>query len=116
MRYSAKLIFQYRVMVKGNPGKRRLCEDRIVLIDAGDAESAYEEAIIKGKKAEHDYLNSEENRVYFEFIGISDLLHLGAECESDEVWYDIRERLLPKENKKKIIPTKRQLLKSRSIE
>jgi hypothetical protein len=33
-RYAAKLLFQFRVEVNGDSGKRRLCEERIVVLEA----------------------------------------------------------------------------------
>ena len=48
--------------------------------------------------------NDEGHTVYFEFIGVMDLLCLGAECDDDEVWYDIRERLLPMERSDVFVP------------
>ena len=48
--------------------------------------------------------------VYFEFIGVMDLLHLGPECDDDQVWYDIHERLLPMERKLEVIPAESDLL------
>jgi hypothetical protein len=38
-----------------------------------------------------------------------DLLCLGSECEADEVWYEIRERLLPMERRDKLIPKEGEL-------
>lgn len=42
--------------------------------------------------------------VFFEFIGVMELLSLDPACHEDEVWFEIRERLLPKENRSKLIP------------
>jgi hypothetical protein len=38
-----------------------------------------------------------------------DLLRLGSECEEEEVWYDITERLLPMERSARLIPLARAL-------
>lgn len=108
-RYSAKLLFQFRVDVDGDPGKRRLCEERIIVLEAGTAQAALKKAHRRGKDAEHSYANDNGNIVHFEFIGIVDLLLLGAECNDDEVWYDIRERLLPMERRDKLIPPESEL-------
>ena len=108
-RYSALLLFQFRVMVRGNPGKRRICEERIVHFRASSARRALAVAKRKGRAAQHTYLNSDGHKVYFEFVGVMDLRHLGSECEEDEVWYDIVERLLPKERKARWIPPEREL-------
>jgi hypothetical protein len=108
-RYAAKLLFQFRVMVGNDPGKRRLCEERIVLIEAASAKAALAEAKRIGKKARHKYRNTDGNDVYFEFIGVLDLMHLGVECEPNEVWYDIKEMLTPMERAGKILPREKDL-------
>src|SRR5258708_3573054 len=107
--YAAKLLFQFRVTVDGDSGKRRLCEERIVLIKERSAKKALATAKRKGIKSEHNYKNGDGNPVAFEFIGVMELLHLGAECEADEVWYEIRERLLPSEHKQRLIPLESKL-------
>ena len=38
-----------------------------------------------------------------------ELLELGIECDHDEVWYDIRERMLPMEHREKLIPPESEL-------
>jgi hypothetical protein len=108
-RYSAKLLFQYRVDLGANTGKRRICEERIVLIEARSALSALAKAKRKGKQAQHNYRNDEGSTVYFEFIGVMDLLCLGVECDIDEVWYDIREYLSPMERRDVFIPPEDEL-------
>src|SRR5512133_2416398 len=86
-RYSAALLFQYRVMVNGSPGMRRLCEKRIIHFRASDSRSALAHAKRRGKDAEHCYRNNDGNRVFFEFIGVRDLIGCDPACEPDEVWY-----------------------------
>ncbi len=108
-RYSAKLLFQFRIDLGADTVKRRTCEERIILIEARSASSALAEAKRKGKQAEHDYENDEGNMVYFEFIGVMDLLCLGLECDADEVWYDIGERVSPMERRDVFIPPEHQL-------
>jgi len=108
-RYAAKLLFQFRVDLGSDSGKRRICEERIVNFTAKSAQEAYKIAQKMGENAESDYLNDEGNPVYFEFIGIMELLDISSECEESEVWYDIYEKLLSMENKKKLIPPKKGL-------
>jgi hypothetical protein len=103
-RYAAKLLFQYRVDIAGDPGKRRLCEERIINFTARSTSEALRTAKRRGKEAEYAYKNSDGNKVAFEFVGIMELMDLGSEAEADEVWYDMRERLLPMERRSKIIP------------
>ena len=59
--------------------------------------------------AEYRDINNENNPVHFEFIGVMHLLELGLECEADEVWYEITERLLPSERSEKLIPAESDL-------
>lgn len=109
LRFSAKLLFQFRIEVGGDNGKRRLCEERIVTFHAKSGRAALAAAKCKGKQSEHIYENDAGNRVYFEFVGILELLELGALFAADEVWYDIKERLLPMERRDKLIPPEDQL-------
>jgi hypothetical protein len=114
-RYSACLLFQFRVVVDGDSGKRRLCEKRIIHFRATDPRAALRHAKLRGKEAEHAYRNSDGNRVSFEFIGVRDLLHCGAECEGDEVWYQICELLTPMERKDTLIPAEGELAAFREM-
>ena len=108
-RYAAKLLFQFRVDIDGDAGKRRTCEERIVVTTARSAASALTKSKRKGHSAQHDYCNNDGNAVFFEFVGVMDLLELGAESDPDEVWYDIRERLLPMERREVFIPPEAKL-------
>jgi hypothetical protein len=108
-RYSAKLLFQFRVTQNGDSGKRRRCEERIITINAPSARDALVKAKRSGLKSQHQYKNGHGNPVRFEFIGVVELLHLGAECAADEVWYDITERLQPSERRCEFIPPESKL-------
>lgn len=110
-RFAAKLLFQFRVDVNGDSGKRRLCEERIINFLARSSREALRKAKRRGKEGEHSYKNSDGNTVSFEFVGIIDLMSLGLEAEADEVWYEIHERLLPEERRNKIIPADEVLLR-----
>ena len=46
----------------------------------------------------------------FEFIGVMELLHLGVECDSDEVWWEMSRDLLPSERRGRYFPPDAQLL------
>lgn len=108
-RYSAKLMFQFRIDRNGDSGKRRKCEERIVVLQASSAVVALRKANRLGAKSETSYPNSDSNTVHCEFVGVMDLLHLGIECEADEVWYEIRERVLPMERREQFIPEEADL-------
>jgi len=47
--------------------------------------------------------------VFFEFVGVTDLLKLGLECEADEVWYDIVQKLKPMERRRELVPPPERL-------
>ena len=64
LRFSAKLLFQFRVDLGVDTGKRRLCEERIVTFHARTARAAIAVAKRRGKQAEYDYENDEGNRVF----------------------------------------------------
>lgn len=104
-RYAAKLLFEFRVEIDDRVGERRTCEERIILLDAADARDALEKAKASGKEAEHVYENSDGNDVCFGFIGVMDLIELGMECESNEVWHESKIRLRPSERQSDLIPS-----------
>jgi len=108
-RYAARLLFQFRVVVNGNPGVRRLCEDRIVVLRALGARSALAKARARGKAAEYRHRTPSGDPLFFEFVGVTDLLELGVECEPDEVWYDIVHKVRPMERRRQLIPAPERL-------
>jgi Domain of unknown function (DUF4288) len=107
--YSAKQLFEFCVMVDGHPGVRRLCEERLILVEGADARAALREAKRRGRASQHHYRNSDGNSVLFRFVGIMDLLHLGVECEANEVWYNITQRVRPMERRRSILPSEGKL-------
>lgn len=109
LRFAAKLLFQYRVVSGGESNVMRLCEERIILIRAPTARKALSLAKRRGKAAQHRYRNDAGGLVHFEFVGLMDLLHLGGECDDDEVWYDITQRKLPMERAASILPPEDEL-------
>jgi len=111
LRYSAKMLFQFRAdLGEGRSNVMRLCEERIIVIPAKDASSALRKAKAYGKKAELKFEGSETSYPnYFEFVGITDLLELGIETEPEEVWYDIVTMKQPYERRDKLIPKESQL-------
>jgi Domain of unknown function (DUF4288) len=109
LRFAAKLLFQFRVVTDGEPNVMRTCEERIVVLHAFTARAALVLAKQRGKRAQYRYSNEIGNVVFFEFVGLMDLLHLGPECDEDEVWYDITQRKLPMERAAKVLPHESQL-------
>lgn len=107
-RFAAKLLFQYRVGREGE-SKFRICEERIVILSKRTPESAYAEAIGIGKASCESFVNEEGKSVAIEFVGIVDMMDLGLESESNEVWYEIKTMLRPMERRSKLIPPKERL-------
>jgi len=103
-RYAAKLLFQFRVVTNGVPNKRRTCEERIVLFKAPNARAALGDAKRYGRGEQHSYKNNAGGKVFFDFVGVLDLLQLGAECGPNEVWYAITDVLRPMERRRKLLP------------
>jgi hypothetical protein len=103
-------------MVDRSPGIRRTCEERIVTFSATDGRAALHEANQRGHAAQYHYKNNEGNPVYFEFVGVMELLRLYPTCDADEVWYDITERVRPMERRAYIIRPESQLSAIRNNE
>jgi hypothetical protein len=108
-RYAAKLLFQFRVG-RAESNRRRVCEERIIILQASSARRALSAAKRCGKTAQLTYRNVDWRRVQFEFVGVLDLLHLGRECDEIEVWYDIKEMIEPMERRSKLLPSDLELL------
>lgn len=108
-RFAAKLLFQFRTVYLGKKDKMRTTEERTVLISHRSADGAYAMASRLGLSRQYTYTNDAGSDVYFEFIGVLDLLHLGLESEENEVWYDIKRALMPMERKESLIPDKKNL-------
>ena len=114
--YAAKLLFQFRVIVDGSSGTRRLCEERIIAFSSKNATAALCEAKKRGRDAEYSYKNNEKNWVHFEFVGVLELLRLDPGCEPDEVWFEIKERILPMERRASILLAENKLSAIRNRE
>jgi len=108
-RYSAKLLFQYRVVVDGSACIRRLCEERILTFPSSYGRAALREAKRRGRAAQHSYTNGEGNPVRFEFVGVMELICVESACEADEVWYEMSERVRPMERRGTFIPPESRL-------
>ena len=103
-RCSAQLLFQYRVAFRGRSNRMRLCEERIITFRARTAELAYGIATAKGHAAQNPNANGLGGTVYFELVGVKELLDIEVVGEADEVWYDIRRILNPMARARKLIP------------
>jgi hypothetical protein len=106
-RFAAMMLFQFRTVKNGITNQRRVCEERIVLFEAFSAKQALSLAKKRGRKEEFSYLDNDAE-VFFEFIGIKELLEL-ISLEKDEVWWHLTEKVMPMENRHKLIPEESQL-------
>jgi hypothetical protein len=107
--YSAKLLFEHWITANGQPAVRRTCEERLILLQATSARLALREAKAQARASQWRSRNSHGNPWHFRFIGVLDLLHLGIECQPNEVWYDIKERVTPMERRRTLVPPERCL-------
>ena len=105
--YSAKLLFQFRVVEKNRTFKRRVCEERIVLFEAKTPKLAVRKAKSIGRSEQFD--DHRNNRdVFFEFIGILELMEANS-IGDGEVWWELKEMVSPMERRDKIIPPESDL-------
>jgi hypothetical protein len=108
MRYAAKLLFQFRSVKSGISCRRRICEERIVILNAESAKAALAAAKKRGRGEETSYRDCDKI-VFFEFVGVLDLLDLGAESEPDEVWWELKTRVSPMERRDSLVPPEKEL-------
>jgi hypothetical protein len=82
-----------------------------LVFEARTAESALRKAKRAGEAGEFDgpIPVGKEGHVFFEFVGVQQLMELGSECDPNEVWYEIREMFRPMERKKRLIPPEKSL-------
>ncbi len=109
-RFSAMLLFQCRVVTHGKSDKRRRCHKLMIHYLAGNARAALAHAKKRGREAEF-YCSGGKGLcpVYYEFVGVLDLLCLEPVFEPDVVWHDGMTMLTPTERRKHIIPPESQL-------
>ena len=81
----------------------------MIVFRAKGGRAALAEAKRRGRGAQHRYKNGYGDPVYFELVGVLDLLELGIECEKDEVWYRLVERVKPMERRTRILPQEKNL-------
>lgn len=105
--FGAKLLFQWRVVEDGKAKRRRLCEERVVLIRARSPKAALAEAKRYGvRESFKDPQRRPRGReVFFEFVGVVDLDDMLTDFTEHptEVWYELRERIMPMERKKRLL-------------
>lgn len=105
--YGAKLLFQWRIVENGKVKRRRLCEERVILVRARSAQDALAQAKRYGmsESFEDRAPRPRGRKVFFEFVGVIDLDDVFADftVHPTEVWYELRERVRPMERKRKLL-------------
>ena len=108
-RFSAKLLFQFRVQINGDDGIYRTVEERICTVAARSAADALRLFKVNARETEIQYINNDGNKVFFEFIGVMEMIELGIECNKNEVWYEILTLKIPMERKSEFVPPETEL-------
>jgi len=108
MRYSAKILLQYRVG-DAHDSQFRVCEERIIVIESTNATKAHAVVVRIAKSSESKFINDDGEWVYVEFIGVLELMELGVECEAHDVWYEIKTMLRPMERIDVLVPKREDL-------
>jgi hypothetical protein len=108
-RFAGVLFFQFRTVRDGKSNQRRICEERTVLIEAAAPKQAVQKLTSLGKLEQYDYSASSRERIFFEFIGIRELLELGGEESENEVWWRLFEAIRPNERRSRWIPKTAEL-------
>jgi len=83
----------------------RLSEERIVVFAARSPRASVEKAKRLGRQAEVRYDSGHRLR----FVGVLQLMELGAECAAGEVWWELRRRRRAKERARTLLPAQRAL-------
>lgn len=107
-RYAAKILMQYRPLGP-KAGKYRTCEERITLVTASTPDQALSLAKKSAKATETRIAYADGESVAIEFVGILQLIHLGPECEADQVWYEMKVMKQPMERKRDLVPKRKDL-------
>jgi len=112
-KFAAMLLFQFRTVKDGVSNFRRVCEERIVIFEAANADDALRMAKNRGVEEELSY-EDRGFQVFLEFVGVLDLVELDITHEPDEVWSRLYEKVMPMERRDEIIPDEDNLYVFRS--
>ena len=107
-KFAAMLLFQFRTERFNIVNKKRVCEERIYHIYCQNKNDAFTKALAIGKREEFDYVDNDK-KVFFEFVGILDIVELDVVEDENLVWSRFIEKIEPMERKDKIIPPKTKL-------
>ncbi len=110
--YVAKLLFQYRVVDSDTNESNHMRPSAVVtvLFYAKTPVKALRTAKQLGKQRENSYLNSDQNRVFYEFVGVTEILDISHNILLNEVWVWFGDLLNPMERRDKLILTNAEAL------
>ena len=110
-RFAAKLLFQFRAEYRARSSRRRVCEERIVIVLATSPRNALAIANRTGKSGQFTD-RAGMKKIFFEYVGVLELKELCddvIENEPDVVWWEFVEKIEPMERKDHILPATQQL-------
>jgi hypothetical protein len=85
-----------------------MCEERIIVLRATSPRAALAKAKRLGREAQFK-ARFNDRPARLKFIGVLQLLELGIGTEHNEVWWELRRRLLPLERRSRILPPPKAL-------
>jgi hypothetical protein len=105
-RFAAKFLFDWYPDPVTGSRFNRLFEERIVVFNAKSASTALTAAKRLGERSELRYESGQRLR----FVGLMQLMELGAECAEGEVWWEFRRRRMTMgQAKARLLPANRAL-------
>ncbi|MEM6457364.1 MAG: hypothetical protein AAF772_19915 [Acidobacteriota bacterium] len=115
--FGVEMLFQWRTTTPdGRSNTMRPCQTQIVHVDSRTARDAYRQALAHAD-AQTYTIDGPNKDVRFECVGIVDMIEIDPlDDDSDEVWYDVRKRLMPMERKDAILPARDRLLAARQLD
>ncbi len=107
--YSCKLLFQWNPFKDGEAfRKRRVCEEKIYSYPSKSPEDALAKAKALGEEECFDH-ETEEGHVYYQFVGVIELIQLIDYNEGTELWYEMSEKLIKDGNFEYLVPKEKEL-------
>jgi hypothetical protein len=103
--YAAMLLFQYRVVNRktGASNKKRQCSEITILLCESTSKKALRKAKQLGKNKEYDYIKTDGNKVFVEFVGITMMFEITFQTQFNETWIWFGDLLTPMEKKEKLV-------------
>jgi hypothetical protein len=86
--YIAKLVFQIEVL---NEKRKDQYEEKLMIVKAHDKELAYIKSLDIAYKSETEFINANQHRLRWNFIGITHLFPISELSENSELFSEIKE-------------------------